>query len=173
MERLKVYCMDSCAGEAVIERRDGRAEICVTMKDPGDGLYRAVLVGESGELALGVLEPRRGALRLGRKPYARDVERLGKLKGVQAKCSFVFPQKCAWQKTFRAGELVNSAFLRERLSAVSRAWWRREGKMLILALPLKRDEPFPLECMFCFGKIGCVEGERCVIYTLDGQDMPV
>jgi len=36
MEALKVFCRDRCRGEATVERRDGRAEIEVSMEDPAD-----------------------------------------------------------------------------------------------------------------------------------------
>ena len=55
MERLKLYCQDVCRGEITLRSEGGRTEIRASMEDPGDGLYRAVLRGESGELMLGVL----------------------------------------------------------------------------------------------------------------------
>ena len=172
MEQLKVYCRDRCRGEAQIETADGRAEISVTMEDPADGLYRAVLVGAWGQLTLGVLEPKGGNLVLRRRPYLRDVDRLGELHCVQADCSFHFRKKKLWQKTETPAALVESDFLRKRLTAVSCAWWRREKERLILALPLEEGRPFPLEALFCLGKIQCVEERWCVVYGFDKNELP-
>lgn len=154
-------------------REEGRAEIRVTMEDPGDGLYRAALVGDEGELALGVLEPQNGRLLLRRRPYLREVERLGTLHGVQAVCSFSFRQRAMWQRTARPAELAVGDVLRSRLAAFSCAWWRREGEQLTLALPFEEGKPFPLEMFFCFGRVKTVEGCRCVLYTLDAQGRPL
>lgn len=173
VERLKVYCRDRCRGEATLEKTEGRAEISVTMDDPGDGLYRAALVGTGGQLTLGVLEPTGGTLFLRRRPYLRDVERLGDLRCIQADCSFHFRKKKLWQKTEAPASLVENAFLRERLIDISGAWWHREQGMLTLALPLLDGRPFPLEALFCFGTIRCVEGQWCVVYHFDEKELPI
>ena len=173
MERLRVYCRDSCRGEATIQSYGGRAEIAVRMEDPGDGLYRAALLGERGEMVLGVLEPCKGTLILRRRPYWRDVERLGTLESVRAECSFTFPRKRTWQRSGEPAELVSRTFLKERLAGIPCAWWRRDEGKLILALPLDEGKGFPLEALFCFGRIACVEGRQCVVYTLDREENPV
>ena len=173
MERLKVYHRDRCRGEAMIERDEGRAEIRVTMEDPADGLYRAVLMGNRGQMTLGVLDPKNGKLMLRRRPDWRDVERLGELRSVQVSCSFAFRKKGIWQKTEQPADLVGSAFLKERLACQPCGWWRKEDGQLRLALPLETGRPFPLEALFCFGRIDIVEGQKCVVYTFDGNDMPL
>mgnify|MGYP003293734214 CR=1 FL=1 len=173
MERLKVHCRGACRGEAMICERDGRVEITVRMDDPADGLYRAILIGTEGEMVLGIMEAESGALTLRRRPPPRDVERLGKLSEVQAVCAFSFRKKRLWQRTDTPAELVESAFLKKRLAAVPSAWWRKEEDQLILALPLEPTRPFPLESLFCLARIGNVEGERCAIYVLNSQEIPM
>lgn len=173
MERFHVYCREKRCGEGHLVREEGRADIRVTMEDPGDGLYRAALVGEEGQLALGVLAPQNGRLLLRRRPYLRDVERLGTLQRVQAVCSFPFRQRAVWQRTAQPSALATDDFLRKRLADVPCAWWRREGEQLTLALPLEEGKPFPLEMLFCFGRVKTVEGCRCVLYTLDAQGHPL
>ena len=173
MERLKVYCRGACRGEASLSRQDGRAEILIRMDDPADGLYRAILLGTDGEMALGIMEPEGGALALRRKPPLKDLERLGDLREVQTVCAFSFRKKRLWQRSEHPCELVESAFLKERLTAVPFAWWRKEEDRLLLALPLEPDRPFPLESLFCLARIGSVEGARCAIYTLDSHEIPL
>ena len=60
MERLPLYCQGERLGEVTLSLwgpNGARTEIAASMDDPGDGLYRAFLTGEGGELALGVLAP--------------------------------------------------------------------------------------------------------------------
>jgi hypothetical protein len=124
-------------------------------------------------MALGVLEPCKGTLSLRRRPYRRDVEQLGTLESVRAECSFAFSRKRVWQRSDDPSELARSPFLKARLARISCAWWRREEGKLILALPLDAGNGFPLEALFCFGRIACVEGWQCVVYTFDREEKPI
>lgn len=173
MEQLKVFCRDRCRGEATVERRDGRAEIEVSMEDPADGLYRAVLTGERGQLPLGVMEPHHGTLILRRRPYLRDVEQLGMLRSIQVNRSFAFRRPETWKRTDSPMDLVSSDFLKTRLERYRAAWWRKSEGTLRLALPLDEGEPFPVEALFCFARIEWVDGRRCAVYTFDGQERPL
>ena len=91
MERLPLYCQDQRRGEVTLSLwgpNGARTEIRTSMDDPGDGLYRAFLLGERGELALGVLAPEDGRLTVCRRLYNRDVAALGKLLRGEARRSF-------------------------------------------------------------------------------------
>ena len=60
-----------------------------------------------------------------------------------------------------------------RLTACRRAWWRREGERLILALPLEKGKPFPLETLFCLALVREVEGMACAVFAFDGGEEPL
>ena len=173
MERLKVYCRGECCGEAEVKEDGARVEISVEINDPGDGLYRAVLVGERGELSFGVMEPRDGVLTLRRRPERCEVARVGGGQYIRVGCSFPFGKKCAWTRTDEPGRLVRETFICERLACQPYAWWRRSGERILVALPLRTDAPFPLETLFCFARVERVEREMCVIYAFDGDGKPV
>lgn len=169
MERVKLYCRGQCRGEITLRPEGGRTQVRAAMEDPGDGLYRAVLWGEDGQLPLGVLAPERGALELRRMLYSRDVAALGPLLRGEARCSFRF-RDSGWQESCRPAELVEDPFLRQRLGATGSAWWRREDGLLYLALPLAADRPFPLEALFCLARLEQVAGETCAVYAFrDGE----
>ncbi len=67
-------------------------------------------------------------------------------------------------------QLFHSRFLIDRLRPAGRGWWRREGSVLLLALPLEEGKPFPLEALFCLGRIQRVEGSRCVVYAFREEE---
>ena len=48
----------------------------------------------------------------------------------------------------------------------------RDGdpSVLLLALPLEEGKPFPLEALFCLGRIQRVEGSRCVVYAFREEE---
>jgi len=178
MERLPLTCRNGKRGELTVCPQGARTELRASLSDPGDGLYRAYLLGERGELALGVLAPEGGQLALCRRLYSRDVAALGTLLRGEARQSFRFQDAPAaaqrtagcWHETRCPAQLFQSRFLQNRLRPIGRAWWRREGVLLVLALPLEPGRPFPLEALFCLGRVQCVEGVRCVVYTFREEE---
>ena len=174
MERLPLYCQDQRRGEVTLSLwgpNGVRTEIRTSMDDPGDGLYRAFLLGERSELPLGVLAPEDGRLTVCRRLYNRDVAALGKLLRGEARRSFRFEETgLCWRETCCPAQLFHSRFLIDRLRPAGRGWWRREGSVLLLALPLEEGRPFPLEALFCLGRIQRVEGSRCVVYAFREEE---
>lgn len=171
MERVKLYCRGACRGEIVLDPEGPRRSVHVFMPDPGDGLYRAVLRGERGELMLGVLAPEGDRLELRRTFYGRDIEKLGPLLEGEARCSFQF-RETGWRETCCPAQLFQGGFFRSRLRPLGRAWWRRDGAVLLLALPLEESRPFPLESLFCLARVEHVAGVRCVVYAFR-EERPV
>ncbi|MDE7261686.1 MAG: hypothetical protein K2N78_06460 [Oscillospiraceae bacterium] len=178
MERLPLTSQSGARGELTVCPQGARTELRCSMSDPGDGLYRAFLLGEQGELALGVLAPEGRRLTLCRRLYSRDVLALGPLLRGEARRSFrfqdeppeVLPDSACWRETRCPAQLFQSRFLQNRLRPIGRAWWRREGVLLILALPLEPGRPFPLEALFCLGRVQYVEGVQCVVYTFREEE---
>jgi len=173
MEKVSLFCGGREVGEITLRRDGCCTEIRAAMPDPGDGIYRAVLIGEQGRLLLGVMEPSGGCASLCRRPYSRDVDRLGRLLWGEVGRSVAFRELGDWRETRCAARLFHSAFLSNRLAENSRAWWRREGELLYLALPVDKKRPFPLESLFCLGRICCIEGHWCVVYAFDREETPV
>ena len=181
MERLPLTCQNGERGELAVCPQGVRTELRASLPDPGDGLYRAFLIGERGELALGVLAPEGERLALCRRVYSRDVAAMGPLLRGEARRSFRFrdapehapipqPEQRGWHETRCPAQLFQSRFLQNRLRPVGRAWWRREGVLLILALPLEEGRPFPLEALFCLGRVQCVENTQCIVYTFREEE---
>lgn len=170
MERVKLYCQGTCLGEVRLQSQGGRTEVRASMEDPGDGLYRAVLRGERGELMLGVLAPEGGRLELRRMIYTRDITGLGPLRDGEARRSFRFQQQAGWRQTCCPAQLFQDRFLQSRLREIGQAWWRREGPLLLLALPVDLGRPFPLECLFCLGRLERVEGHQSVVYAFREEE---
>lgn len=171
LERVKLYCGGQCRGEVTICPEGVRTRVRAVMTDPGDGLYRAALVGGQGELALGVLEPGDGGLSVCRRLYSREVAGVGRPLRGEARCSFRF-QEARWQETGCPAQFFRGAFWTERLRPIGRCWWRRERGALYLAFPLEADGPFPLETLFCFARVERVEGRACAVYAFR-EEKPV
>ena len=171
MERVKLYCGGQCRGEVTVIPEGARTQVRAVMTDPGDGLYRACLVGERGELPLGVMEPGGGELCVCRRIYSRETAGIGPYLRGEAWCSFRF-QEVRWQETGCPDQLFRDDFLQSRLRSIGRAWWRRDRGDLYLALPMEKDGPFPLEALFCFAKVERVEERICAVFAFR-EEMPV
>ena len=106
-----------------------------------------------------------------RRVYNRDAAALGRLLRGEARRSFRFEETgLCWRETGCPAQLFHGRFLIDRLRPIGRAWWRREGSVLLLALPLEEGRPFPLEALFCLGRIQRVEGSRCVVYAFREEE---
>lgn len=173
MERIELYCGGRAAGEITLESVGSQIEVRGAMAAPGDGLYRAALLGERGELPLGVMEPGGGQLTLRRRLYRRDVATLGPLLRGEARRSFAFSEQRLWRRTARPGDLFQSRWLRERLADCGTALWRREGERLCVALPYAPARPFPLETLFCLARLERIDGKRWVVYSFDRAEKPL
>lgn len=173
MECCELFCNGDPAGKITLEPAGSRVEICSSMPAPGDGLYRVVLIGERGEMPLGVMEPDGAALKLRRRPYRRDVASLGKILRGEARRSFTFAAARSWRRTERPAELFESRWLREGLKNCGPALWRREQGMLRLALSYDPKAAFPLEKLFCLARVERIDGKRWVVYTFDREEQPV
>ena len=173
VERIDLYMAGQCCGEVLLQARGQRMEICAAMQDPKDGLYRAALVGQTGERPLGVMEPEQGRLCLRRTVLRRDIELLGTLLRGEAYCSFRFEGSAAWNAGRCPEPLLRDPFLRQRLHCAEQGWWRQDGDRLYLALPAPEGAQFPLETLFCFAQIRRVEGIRCAVYCFDSAGRPV
>lgn len=172
MEEIRLFCGGQPRGTVTLDRGDSRREVRAEMADPGDGLYRAFLVGERGELPLGVMEPQQGALAVCRRLYARDVAALGALRRGEARLSFRFGEG-AWQAVREPGRLLVDPALRRCLEGTPRALRRREGERQLLAFPVEEGRPFPLEPLFCLARIRRVEGQLCAVYAFDREGRPL
>jgi len=159
------------AGTVEIVMEGSCAQLRATMKDPGDGLYRAVLTGALGELPVGVMAPEGGGLVARRRVYRRDVQALGELRGAEARCFRRFGE--CWRLTKDGGGLLSEKELSCRLEQEGEVWYRREGEVLHIAIPWRDGAPFPLETLFCLARVERVQGERCVLYRFDEKRGPL
>ena len=149
--------------------REGCAFVQAALLD--DGLYRAYLRGGNGELLLGVLEPRDGALRAEKRLSAAELAALGTIRDARARRSFSFAAE-RWESVGEA-PLFADAALSRRVSAIRGGKYRRDGRGIRLALPYAPERPFPLVERFCFAQIRAVEGQLCAVYCLDAQGFPI
>ena len=158
-------------GELSVDREPLYTTFDVRCALPGEGLWCAWAVGEGGELRLGVLEPPAGRSALRRKfshPLTAPLGRL--LRGEVRPSARSVP---SWTPAPQPGALFQAPWLRQRLRNAQGALTRTQDGLRSLALPYRRDGPFPLTTLFCFACLRSIGEREYVVFTFDGQDRPV
>lgn len=171
MDRFPVMQSGRDVGELTV-CGDGLYSACSVVCCPAEpGVCRAFLVGEQGELRLGVPAPSGGAFCVCRRVAVRELETLGRLRYAELRsCQ---PPSGGWQVVERPEELFHDPFLRRILRGAENVRAYRESGGVRLALPFDPGKPFPLPALFCFARVQCVCGARCVVYAFDSRENPV
>lgn len=168
MQTYPLYFREKEAGQVTLRPEGGYTLVRAAMPGGETAICRAVLVGERGERMLGVMEPVGREMQISRRLYTRDVQALGPLLRGEVRI-----RGGLWQRTDHPARLISDPHLRTRLAQRRMAWWRREGELLHLALPMEEGKPFPLECCFCLARVERVEGRRCAVFLFDGEGRPI
>lgn len=170
MERLPLLWAEESAGTLSWEREGLYVRLCVRCTRSETGLWYGWVVGERGEIRLGVLEPADGGLVLNRRLSHRELEPLGALiRGEVRSASDTVP--CAWEP-LRGGTL-QTPYLREQLHGKSGVLFRTERGLRVLAIPYSAKLPFPVPAMFCLTRVEQIGGKPYVILTLNPAEEPV
>jgi len=136
---------------------------------PKDSLWSAWIVGEAGELRLGVLEPCGEYAEIRRQYSERMIKPLGavhrgEIRKVQPESSMV---KRKEHLPFR------TLWLREMLQRMEQYQIRQQEDHYYLAIPFKVNKPFPLPPIFCLSRIMRIDGEECAVFCFDETEWPV
>ena len=170
MEVFPLLRDGAAAGEVTAER-EGLYRRFSLRADLPEGVWCVWLVGERGELSLGVPEPDEGAYRLCRRLSARSVEGLGQLLRGEVRPRRQQPE--GWNGAPQPACLFHSGWLQRELKCCSGALARREGKRTLLALPCCGEQPFPLVSLFCFAHICRICGREYAVFAFDEKERPV
>ena len=160
----------SC-GELVVEREGLYVRFTARGKLPDSSLWCAWMVGERGELRLGVLEPEgeRGAVC--RRFSAREAESRGRILRCELRRAGEEP--VVWTAVGNPGELFCVQWLKDRLMGAEGALTCRKDGRRLLALPWDKRRPFPLVPLFCLGRLQCIGSRYYIVYSFGENDRPV
>ena len=171
MERFPVLREGKCCGELTAEREGLYTRFSVTGSLTEKPLWCAWVVGERGELRLGVLEPKDGHGFITRRFSGGETAGLGRCLRCELHRAGEMPR--VWTAAGNPAELFSAPELRRWLTGVRNVLTCREGERLLLAFPWEKRQPFPLVPLFCFARLECVGGRYCVVFTFDEKCRPV
>lgn len=174
MDKFPLLWGEKAVGELSAEREALYTCFSARCTLPGEGLWCAWIVGDRGELRLGVLEPQGSAGVIRRRFSHRMIAPVGRLlRGEIRPAAAVVEEAPDWVPVSDVAALFRSDGLRQRLREVPGLLWRREGETLLLAVPYEPRRPMPLMPLFCFARPRRVRGERYLVFAFDGREEPV
>lgn len=139
----------------------------------GGGLWCAWVVGERGELRLGVLEPVGDRAAIRRRFSRRMTDPLGRLLRGEVRPAEAAADTADWEMV-RAPELLfRTPWLCQQLRGTAGALTRRRETVRQIALPYDARRPFPLTQLFCLASVRRIGGEVYAVFTFDQRESPV
>lgn len=172
MDKFPLTADGRPAGELIAQREGLYTWFSARCPLPEEGLWCAWVVGDRGELRLGVLEPegKQGTIR--RRFSGRLTAPLGRLLRGEIRPAGA-KEPGSWEPAPAPDQLFRAPWLRQRMKGAQGARIRQAGELRYLALPYDPAKPFPLTTLFCFARLRRIGGEDFVVYAFDGQDRPV
>lgn len=147
--------------------------------DDGRGLYKAYAEGPGGRLLLGTLLPEAEGLRLTRILSREELRQHGAwpVLRVEAQLSFSFAGTAAvppgWDWSDRVGEDLEDRKVGRQLEGLGRVLFRRQGRLLTIAVPYQPEKQFPLTEFFCFAQVRELGGNPFCLFSFDRSGWPV
>lgn len=165
-------------GGAVTVRREGNQAICQAIRaSEGSGFYKAWLYGEEKRFLLGTLIPEGGALRLRRAVPVVQLERRGVWPPAGAEILPAVPAgenrpPAGWSWVDCPGRLLRDPPAEAAGQKLVRALLRREEEGFELAFPFNPTVPFPLEPLFCLGRLERLDRVWHVLFSFSARGCP-
>lgn len=168
MDRVPIIWNGAAAGELTLER-EGLYTRFTARCWVQEGLWCVWVIGDRGELRLGVLEPSESGFGIRRRCSGQVTGPLGTvLRGeIRAVPS---GNETEWRQLSAAE--AQTPWLRKRIHRCD-VWLRQEGGRTFLAVPYDPKEPFPLLPLVCFACVRTVRGQTCAVFAFDSGGRPV
>ena len=168
MDTYPLCRQGSACGELTAERESLYTRFTARCPLPPEGLWCVWLVGEQGEMRLGVPEPQGGEAIICRRFSDRMTAPLGRILRGELR---PVERKAEW-RPLTAG-VFHSPFLCRRLQGAGGVLVRMAEKYRLLALPYAQEKPFPLTALFCFACIRQIGGRDYAVFAFDESECPV
>lgn len=127
-------------------------------------VQRLAVLCAGRQIPLGVLTPSGSGWLLDRRFSPESLRRMG-LSRVDGCC--ILGAEEAWMPENAPELLVEDALLQQLFRGLEGVLSRREGKQMLLALPLEADVPFPAMAIFCFMEAVELFGKAYGLFRLE------
>ena len=171
MDKFPLLWEGKPSGELVTEREALYTWFTARCKRPREGIWCAWVIGNRGELRIGVLEPMGNQAVIRRRFSDRMTQPLGKI--VRGEIRSASAETVDWEAITEPGQLFRTPWLRRQLRGMGGTLTRKEGGKRFLALPYDQKSHFPLPALFCFAHIKYIREQSYVVYVFDDKEWPL
>lgn len=170
MDKFPICWRGKALGEVAAEAESLYTCFSAECRLPGGGLWCVWLVGERGEVRLGVVEPRGETAEIRRRFSDRMTAPLGRiLRGELRPAAGAGTE--AWEPLRCAA--IRTLWLRRQLQELGGVLTRQTDCGRALAAPYDPGRPFPLPSLFCFASIRQIGGASYAVFVFDREEWPV
>lgn len=173
MDKFPLLWDGKALGELTTEREALYTWFSVRCHLPREGLWCAWVIGDLGELRLGILEPAGRQAFIRRRFSERMTAPLGRILRGELRSANGKAETETWEAAPEPGQLFQANWLRKRLQGARGALTRTGHGCRYLALPYDKGKPFPLTTLFCFARIRQIQGGTYAVFAFNGQEAPV
>jgi len=170
MDKFSVCFQGKALGELEVQAETLCTCFTVRCRLPQEGLWCVWLVGERGELRLGMPEPNGDGAGICRRFSGRMTAPLGRLLRAELRPVTAAAAE-AWKPVTEG--VLHSPWLRQQLCTAGEVLFCRAGDCLQLAVPFDSNRPFPMPSLFCFARIRQIRGREYAIFAFDRENWPV
>ena len=171
MEYLPLFRGGNPAGDAILEYQPPYTRITIRTTSRS-GLWRAWLIGESGEIKIGTLEPRGHEFMITRKFSRQALTPAGCLSRVELRPA---SESCgdSQSKLYPGVDSLENLENLKSSEKLSGTLERRWNGLRYLAFPYERDKPFPRPDLFCFARLDDINARKYWIFAFNSENWPI
>ncbi len=173
MDKVPLMFEGRAVGELTAVREGLYTRYSAVCRLPGEGVWCAWVLGERGELRIGVLEPCGTEATISRRFSDRVTAPLGSLQSGELRPIGAGPASTDWKPIGRVEDWFHTSWLCDQLRHYRGVLAVREGERCRVAIPYDPRQPFPIPSLFCFAHVIQAAGQRCVVYIFNHAEHPI
>ena len=175
MDKFPMMWNGRTQGELMTEREPMYTWFTARTALPGEGLWCAWVVGDRGELRVGILEPEQNGAAIRRRFSHPMTAHLGQILRGELRPAAEGKKEPTgnWEPVTEAGKLFRTPWLQKQLQGKKDVLRMEKKGVRKIALPYEKNKPFPLTELFCFAQLQRIGEKFYVVFAFDREELPI
>lgn len=169
MDKFPVCWQGKAVGELEAQKELLNTSFLLRATLPEMGLWGVWLIGEQGELRLGMLEPGEDCVGIIRRRFSdRMVAPLGIL--LRGELRPVKPEQSGWEPVLKPEALFRTRRLSEEILKEPSTLTKQGASGRWIAFPYDKGKCFHLVDLFCFAELARINGREYLVFCFDRKE---